>query len=63
MIQILKKNRETRTAHEIQSHLLKLIKLHTEFFSKLQIVTHREMYDTAELLVYGGFYPKGAHLS
>ena len=59
MIQILKKNRETRTAHEIQSHLLKLIKLNSEFFEKLQIVTQREMYDTAELLEYGGFHRRG----
>jgi hypothetical protein len=60
MIQILKKNREVRTAHEIQSHLLRVIKGQAEFFSeKLQIVTHREMYDTAELLEYGGFHRKG----
>jgi hypothetical protein len=63
MIQILKKNREVRTAHEIQSHLLKIIKAQGEFFERLQIVTHREMYDTAELLEYGGLFKKGTVVS
>ena len=41
-----------------------MIKAQAEFFAeKLQIVTHREMFDTAELLEYGGFHRRGTVIS
>ena len=56
MIQILRKNSETRTLYEITS-LIPLTKELQRFFIAQGIQGTKDMLDVCELMEYEGFYP------